>query len=58
MYNQEEIVKALKTIQCVCEQQKECETCPFSKNETCILQMEAPIDWDIADKEIVWKAFK
>lgn len=58
MYSQEEILKALQTIQDTCEQYEDCETCPLSKNDFCVLQDHPPHEWRIKKDQQVWRAFK
>lgn len=53
-----EIINALKLIQNICQRSVGCDNCPFSKNETCVLQDQAPIDWKITEPIIIWKAFE
>ena len=54
--NKEEILKALKTIQNVCESHQ-CDTCPFANySEECMKQERAPIDWIIGTEDTRWRA--
>lgn len=56
MKNKQEILKALKTIQKICRENRCC-TCPFEKNDSCIIQDQNPEDWKIRETDI-WKAFE
>jgi hypothetical protein len=59
-HSQEEIITALKIIQDTCKAQglDPCHNCPLSKNDTCILQDQAPEEWKINPSPPVWKAFE
>lgn len=60
-HTQEEIVNALKVIQDTCKNMKgayACEKCPFGKNNECVLQEQAPVDWTIKPNHSIWKAFE
>lgn len=59
-YTQEEIINALEIIQDICKAQglNACDSCPLSKNGICVIQEQAPEDWNINTKPPVWKAFE
>ena len=56
-YTESEILEALNMIKDICDEQEDCETCPFADRvEVCHIQTKAPQDWDLR-KERVWRAF-
>ena len=56
MENKEEILSALKTIQKVCKEHTNCDTCPLSIDGCCGVGDADPVEWKIRTTEI-WKAF-
>lgn len=57
MENREELLEALRTIQNVCKKNQFCDTCPLSKNESCVLKEQDPVDWKIR-VATTWKALE
>lgn len=47
MEKKERILRALKTIQNVCKRQDGCNGCPLAENGLCIVQDQAPENWEI-----------
>lgn len=55
----ERILKALKTIQEVCEEQETCSTCPLRDTDNgCMLDKQeiTPCDWNINFDDRPWRA--
>ena len=57
-HSKKEICNALQIIQDIC-QFNECSICPFGYNSnSCKIQDNAPCDYDLADENSTWKAFR
>lgn len=53
----EEILKALKVIQDVCNSHEDCGTCPLCKsNNFCSVSNATPNEWRIAGTNEIWRA--
>lgn len=53
----EEIIKALRVIQDVCNSQKDCVTCPLRKSHNCCsVSSNTPNKWRISGTNEIWRA--
>lgn len=55
-YSHDDIIDALIVIRTTCEDFKDCEECPFWKDEECCINSN-PVDWTLNENNRNWKAF-
>ncbi len=54
----DELIKALNLIKETCKAQEQCEKCPLSRSEECLIVNSDPSDWDIQIEPIQVKGLK